>query len=107
MMKTETILFDLDGVLVDACDWHYKALNKALEIKGYQSINKQDHETTYNGLPTAVKLKMLGISDSDSRIINELKQKITLELIEENAHKMQDKIKLHEWLKSNEICNKF
>lgn len=101
MMKTETILFDLDGVLVDACDWHYMALNKALEIKGYKPISKQDHETTYNGLPTSVKLKMLGISGDDSKVINELKQKITLESIEENAHEMQDKIKLHEWLKSN------
>ena len=30
MKKVKAVLFDLDGVLVDACDWHYEALNLAL-----------------------------------------------------------------------------
>ena len=30
MNANKAVLFDLDGVLVDACDWHYEALNKAL-----------------------------------------------------------------------------
>ena len=28
----KTILFDMDGVLIDARDWHYEALNRIGEI---------------------------------------------------------------------------
>ena len=28
-MKIKAILFDMDGVLIDARDWHYQALNEA------------------------------------------------------------------------------
>jgi hypothetical protein len=42
-----------------ACEWHYEALNKALqEVCNYQ-ISRQDHETIYNGLPTKKKLERL------------------------------------------------
>ena len=34
MTKIDTILFDMDGVLIDARDWHYEALNKALSLFG-------------------------------------------------------------------------
>ena len=27
------ILFDMDGVLIEAKDWHYEALNKSLNLK--------------------------------------------------------------------------
>ena len=30
----KAVLFDMDGVLIDARDWHYEALNKALGIFG-------------------------------------------------------------------------
>ena len=29
-LNYDAVLFDLDGVLVDACDWHYEALNRAM-----------------------------------------------------------------------------
>lgn len=83
----KAVLFDLDGVLVDACDWHYEALNRALrEVAGYE-ISRQDHETTYNGLPTKVKLKALAekglIQESDIERISELKQELTVGVIED------------------------
>ena len=28
--KIKSIIFDMDGVLIDAKEWHYEALNKAL-----------------------------------------------------------------------------
>ena len=31
-MRIKAILFDLDGVLVDATEWHYEALNQAAGI---------------------------------------------------------------------------
>jgi HAD superfamily hydrolase (TIGR01509 family) len=97
------ILFDLDGVLVDACNWHYEALNAALIESNLDPINLKDHKETYNGLPTKVKLNMLGIKDDKIFEINNLKQKHTLNIINANAKIMQEKIELHEYLKSLNI----
>jgi len=36
MTKIKAIIFDMDGVLVDAKDWHYEALNKALKSLWHQ-----------------------------------------------------------------------
>lgn len=70
------VLFDLDGVLLDAREIHYEALNKALQEFGYEPISRKDHEEKYNGLPTGKKLQMLGIKDGR---INPRKQELTLE----------------------------
>ena len=51
------IIFDLDGVLVEAKQIHYDALNKAL---GEQySISWDEHLSVYDGLKTNQKLDML------------------------------------------------
>jgi beta-phosphoglucomutase len=34
--KIKAIIFDLDGVLVDAKEWHYDALNRALNLFGQE-----------------------------------------------------------------------
>jgi beta-phosphoglucomutase-like phosphatase (HAD superfamily) len=55
----KAILYDLDGVLVDATEWHYESLNEALkQISGFE-ISRQDHISTFNGLPTMKKLDIL------------------------------------------------
>lgn len=75
-----TILFDMDGVLIDAREWHFEALNRALALFGYH-ISKDAHLTTFDGLPTRKKLNMLSDSRNLPRnlhgIINELKQNFT------------------------------
>jgi beta-phosphoglucomutase len=83
-MKIKAVIFDMDGVLIDARDWHYHSLNNALSIFGIE-ISKYDHLTTFDGLPTKKKLEMLSI---DGRLpkklhkfINALKQQYTLELV--------------------------
>ena len=48
----------MDGVLIDAKEWHYEALNRALWIFGYE-ISRHDHLVTYDGLPTMKKLEIL------------------------------------------------
>jgi len=82
MAKIKAIIFDMDGVLIDAKDWHYEALNKALDLFGY-NISRYDHLVTYDGLPTRVKLKMLsrerGLPEALHEFINDIKQKHTLE----------------------------
>ncbi|MDP3735453.1 MAG: HAD-IA family hydrolase [bacterium] len=52
------IIFDLDGVLVEARDMHYEALNRALAQFGY-TITHDEHLSTYDALPTSKKLEML------------------------------------------------
>ena len=83
-MKIKAILFDLDGVLVDATEWHYEALNRALGLFGY-NIARFEHLTTYNGLPTRRKLEMLslekGFPRGLHRLVNQIKQKYTREEI--------------------------
>ena len=54
------IVFDLDGVLVDAKELHYQALNRALEkIDKKYIIHREEHLSTYDGLPTRKKLQLL------------------------------------------------
>ena len=103
MCRIQAILFDLDGVLVDACDWHYEALNKALSFFNYNPIGRDDHEIKYNGLPTSVKLKMLNIPDDKAKEINQLKQKYTLEIINDFGHVMNEKIEMFKLLKQMKI----
>ena len=83
-MRIKGILFDLDGVLVDATEWHYDALNRALGLFGY-NIARYEHLTTYNGLPTRKKLEMLSVEKGLPRglhnIVSRIKQKYTREEI--------------------------
>lgn len=102
-MTIKAVLFDLDGVLLNACDWHKKALNKALlKTVGY-SISEEDHYNKYNGLPTKVKLEMLGIRSELTKDIFDLKQKYTIELIEAQGKKDEDKIELVKYLQNENI----
>jgi len=54
----KAVIFDMDGVLIDARDWHYRALNRGLQIFGAE-ITYEEHLKRFNGLPTRVKLSML------------------------------------------------
>ena len=76
------VLFDMDGVLIDAKDWHYEALNEALELFGHK-IRRSEHLEVYDGLPTKIKLRMLskerGLPEGLHGFINEVKQQNTLD----------------------------
>ena len=89
--KIKAILFDMDGVLIDAKDWHYEALNKALKLFGME-ISRYDHLTTFDGLPTKVKLQMLSkryyLPEELHPFINDVKQSYTAELVYQRCHPM-------------------
>ena len=53
------IVFDLDGVLVDARELHYDAMNLALESLNQPVITREEHLSTYDGLPTRKKIELL------------------------------------------------
>ena len=88
MNKIKAVLFDMDGVLLDAKEWHYLALKKALQIFGFD-ISRYDHVMKYDGLPTKKKLeffsKEYNLPIQLHQLINELKQEYTLDLIHQNA----------------------
>lgn len=80
----KAVIFDMDGVLIDAKDWHYESLNKALRLFGYE-INRYEHLTTFDGLPTRRKLEMLtqirGLPVELHAFINSMKQAYTMEIV--------------------------
>jgi beta-phosphoglucomutase len=82
--EIKAVVFDMDGVLIDARDWHYEALNRALSLLGYE-ITRYEHLTTFDGLPTGRKLQMLtverGLPPELHGFLNSLKQQYTLELV--------------------------
>lgn len=82
------IIFDLDGVLVDAKDIHYHTLNEALSsIDPKYVISRDDHISTFDGLKTYEKLKMLsdtrGLDLNYHQTIWDIKQMLTIEKINE------------------------
>ncbi len=79
----KAILFDMDGVLIDARSWHYDALNLALSHFGYK-ISLESHLLTFDGLPTKNKLEILSdtinLPEGRHDIISSLKQKYTIQI---------------------------
>lgn len=79
----DTVLFDMDGVLIDATEWHYDALNEALEIFGFE-IEREEHLARFNGMTTRKKLEILSLEKGLPRelhdIISEVKQDRTLRI---------------------------
>ena len=79
----KAVVFDMDGVLIDARDWHFKALNIALAPFGLE-IDQPLHIGKLNGLPTREKLRFL--SDTKElpkglhKIISSIKQEETKRL---------------------------
>ena len=100
------IIFDLDGVLVDACDWHKEALNESLrDVCGFV-ISEEDHRKTFNGIPTRVKLNILTdelgvLKKEDHDKVYNLKQKKTIGIIKEQAEIREEKIFLINKLKEH------
>jgi beta-phosphoglucomutase len=82
--EIKAVVFDMDGVLIDAREWHYEALNRALGLLGYE-ITRYEHLTTFDGLPTRRKLQMLtlerGLPAELHSFLNSLKQQFTLEYV--------------------------
>jgi len=85
MEKIKLVIFDLDGVLVEAKNIHYNALNQALG-KDY-AISWNEHLSVYDGLKTNQKLEMLterkGLPTELHSEIWESKQKHTLQMLKE------------------------
>lgn len=99
-MKIEAVIFDMDGVLIDAKEWHYQALNQALGYFGY-TISRADHLSTFDGLPTRRKLEMLsqerGLPRGLHGFLNDLKQQYTVDQVQLHCKP----VFIHEYALSN------
>jgi beta-phosphoglucomutase len=97
-MSIKAILFDLDGVLIDAKEWHYESLNQALLMFGIQPISRELHLSRFDGLSTRDKLLQYGpTKNSTKELINRIykaKQELTLAIINEKAKPNFEHIKM-------------
>ena len=101
------VFFDLDGVLIDAKEWHFDALNVALaEVNPRLTITDKQHEKIFDGLPTKTKLELLSTfhkyllnPDVQQKIMNR-KQELFLRILDKNLKKNQNIIDTIDWLKS-------
>jgi HAD superfamily hydrolase (TIGR01509 family) len=79
------IIFDLDGVLVEAKNIHFEALNEALGPK--YEISWNEHLSKYDGLKTNQKLEMLthdkGLPTNLYTEVWEEKQRLTLKKLKD------------------------
>ena len=87
LRNIKAVIFDMDGVLIDAKEWHFIALNRALQLFGLE-ITRQAHLSEFDGLPTRTKLDIISRTKSLPRalhsFINQMKQIYTIEAI--NSH---------------------
>ena len=84
----KAVIFDLDGVLVDARELHYEALNRSLaSVDKKYVITRDEHLSTFDGLPTTKKLELLtekkGLSADIYNDIWENKQKARIDIIDQ------------------------
>jgi len=99
----KAITFDMDGVLIDAREWHFEALNEALDLFGY-NISRVRHLGEFDGLPTKKKLEKLTELDHLPRhlhqTINNIKQERTSRIILSKCYPMRNHLALLSYLKS-------
>ncbi|PYD74813.1 HAD family hydrolase [Novacetimonas pomaceti] len=80
----EAVIFDMDGVLIDAKEWHYEAFNRALRLFG-KEISLTDHLSRFDGLPTKRKLQILSLTENFPVALHgfasKLKQIYTMEIV--------------------------
>ena len=78
----------MDGVLIDARDWHFRALNQALSPFGLE-ISEFDHKKRFNGLSTSTKLEILskekGLPKELHKTIFNIKQDRTFRIASEKC----------------------
>lgn len=102
----KAVVFDMDGVLIDARDWHFRALNDALAIFGVE-ISYEEHLERFNGLPTKVKLRHLS---ADGRlpthlhaVVEAVKQERTLREAARMCFPRVEHLLLMAWLRGKSV----
>lgn len=104
-MSNKLFIFDLDGVLIDTKEMHYKCLNHAIsQISPEHTITESEHLFIYDGLSTHDKLNLLSknkkLDTKHHKKIWHLKQLHTIKEIDNILpnHKL---IEIFSYLKDN------
>lgn len=104
MARLKAVIFDLDGVLVDAHAWHYRAFARALADCG-ASLTPEEHAARYEALPTREKLRLLtaekGFPAALHAKAGELKQRYTAELIDADCAPRREHLEMMARLKAD------
>lgn len=88
----DLLIFDLDGVLVDARDWHRDAFIQAYDEVTGHIIGHQFHDKELNGLPTKTKVAKLeqifnyALPADKKDLVSLLKQRYTIQIIRDNCY---------------------
>jgi beta-phosphoglucomutase len=102
----KAVVFDMDGVLIDAQNWHYEALNIALKPFNME-ISLELHISRMDGLPTKEKLKYLsenyGLPSALHGIIFQLKQDLTKRMAQQFCYPNQDHLLMMGFLKNKNL----
>lgn len=100
----KAILYDLDGVLIDTKNWHFRALNTAIGVHGI-TITEQEQKELYEALPTAEKLKLLtkhkGLRPDSYQTITEHKNLEFIRYFEDNYKLDEHKVELLETMQKH------
>jgi beta-phosphoglucomutase-like phosphatase (HAD superfamily) len=100
----KSIIFDMDGVLIDARDWHYEALNLALQVFGLE-ISYEEHLEQFNGLSTKQKLEIISrnhlLPIELHKVISNTKQDRTLRIAAEKCFPIAQHLILFDLLRNN------
>ena len=90
----DTIIFDLDGVLINSKNIHFKSLNKSLNDNNINyEISIDDHLKRFDGLPTLKKLEIL---NKEKKVPRSLNKKIQNRKNEITRRLFKDEIKYNE-----------
>lgn len=104
-MDIKLIIFDLDGVLCDTPDMHYETFSKSLKEFTGIIVSKKDHDLSFNGLSTKLKLKILQekhkFPNETIEKIWKRKQELTEYYIDTYINVDHEKIKMLEELKDS------
>lgn len=88
----------MDGVLVDAVQWHKQAFLWALNDVGID-VTDELHDSVLNGLPTTRKLEILNIPESLRKTVIQKKKQYTWDVIHTECEPDHEKVCLLQSLK--------
>lgn len=102
--ETRAIIFDVDGVLIDATEWHFDSLNLALAQVGV-NIRHEVHTRELLGLPTASKLRWLvergSLPPGTEALVLESKRRHFSNIVRQRCRPVEQRIQLLSSLRSS------